>query len=223
MALESKTAVLKWVQPASFSGMLTFGFMLVSASLAYAQVSGEALWRADNDLPAAPAPLYEGQKSPFPQEAAPVVIREEPSVQVPIITPQQAESQRQAREAASRMSRIRELLKNEEAFIPDTSNIVVSAIAKGPTGSMALIKGQWMFEGDTVEAPVKTATQLMDLMQSLERADPNLAGIVSKEVEKRLASVGPRKMMIKKIKPDGIVLRRPDGKTTVISFVSQGW
>ncbi len=60
-------------------------------------------------------------------------------------------------------------------------------------------------------------------MGGLEQIDKNLANIVSQEVEARLNSIGPRKVLIKKINDQSVVLRRPDGKTVVISFVSQGW
>jgi len=216
MALKSKYS--------TFTVLTVLGAWLMGFSaMAYAQVSGEALWRVDNNKPAEPAPLYEGQPSPFPIELPPVTIKEEAVLNEPRLSPQQMQAQQQAREAASRMSRIRDLLKDEEAFIPDVSGINIKAIAEGPSGPMALIKRNWFFEGDTIEAPVTTATQLLDLMAGLEQIDKNLANIVSQEVQSRLESIGPRKMLIKKIKPTGVTLRRPDGQTTVISFVSQGW
>ena len=204
-----------------FSGLL--GLMLVFASAgAWAQMSGEALWRVENEKPSEPAPLYEGQTSPFPITLPPVTVKETP-IEVPKLSPQEQAAQKQAREAASRMSRIRDLLKDEEAFIPDVSGITIKAIAKGQQGRMALIKGQWLFEGDTIEAPVTTANELVQLLAGLEQIDTNLANIVSQEVENRLNSVGPRKVLIKKINDDSVTLRRPDGKAIVISFVSQGW
>lgn len=198
--------------------------VVLSAAAAYAQVSGEALWRVDNEQSPEPAPLYEGQPSPFPIEVAPAVVRNvETTDPAPILTQQEVAAQQQAREAASRMSRIRDLLKDEEAFIPDTSGVKINAIAKGQAGPMVLMKGKWFFEGDTIEAPVTTANELMDLMTGLEQIDKNLASIVSQEVQARLDSIGPRKVLIKKINDNNVVLRRPDGKTIVISFVSQGW
>lgn len=218
MVLESKQRTTL-----PLSALVGLALVLFSAALAQAQVAGEALWRVENAKPAEPAPLYEGQDSPFPIELPPVAPKSTVVVQKPTVTPQEAASQRQAREAASRMSRIRDLLKDEEAFVPDTSGIQISAIAVGEAGPMALIKGHWFFEGDTIEAPVTTANELMDLMAGLQQVDSNLANIVSKEVENRLSTIGPRKMLVKKIKPDGIVLRRSDGHTDVISFVSKGW
>ena len=207
----------------TLAGLLGLCVLLTSVA-AVAQVSGEALWRVDNELAAEPAPLYEGQASPFPIEEAPVVVRNVPVVdESPVLSKQEVAAQQQAREAASRMSRIRDLLKDEEAFIPDTSGVKISAIAKGQAGPMVLMKGNWFFEGDTIEAPVTTANELMELMGGLEQIDKNLANIVSQEVEARLNSIGPRKVLIKKINDQSVVLRRPDGKTVVISFVSQGW
>lgn len=206
----------------ALAGLLGLCIFLTSAA-ALAQVSGEALWRVDNKLPAEPAPLYEGQDSPFPMEEPPVVKQTAVVEDAPVLTQQQVQAQQQAREAASRMSRIRDLLKDEEAFIPDTSGVRISAIAKGQAGPMVLMKGNWFFEGDTIEAPVTTANELMDLMKGLEQIDKNLANIVSQEVEARLNSIGPRKVLIKKINDKEVILRRPDGKSVVISFVSQGW
>lgn len=221
MALKSKHSKFAPIKFVLIS-VVAFGLVLASVA-AFAQVSGEALWRVDSEKPAEPAPLYEGQVSPFPIELPPVTIKEKVAENQPTLSPQQMQAQQQAREAASRMSRIRDLLKDEEAFIPDVSGINIKAIAQGPSGAMALIKRNWFFEGDTIEAPVTTATQLLDLMSGLEQIDKNLANIVSAEVQARLESIGPRKMLIKKIKPTGVTLRRPDGKTIVISFVSQGW
>lgn len=218
MVLESKK-----YNSLPLSALAGLTLVLFSAAFAQAQVAGEALWRVENLKSAEPAPLYEGQDSPFPIELPPVAPQSTVVVQKPMVTAQEAAAQRQAREAASRMSRIRDLLKDEEAFVPDTSGIQISAIAAGQAGAMALIKGHWFFEGDTIEAPVTTANELITLMAGLQQVDANLANIVSKEVENRLATIGPRKMLIKKIKPDGITLRLPGGKTNVISFVSKGW
>ena len=154
-----------------FSSLL--GLMLVFASAgAWAQMSGEALWRVENEKPSEPAPLYEGQTSPFPITLPPVTVKETP-IEVPKLSPQEQAAEKQARETASRMSRIRDLLKDAEAFIPDTSGITIKAIAKGQQGRMALIKGQWLFEGDTIEAPVTTANELVQLLAGLEQMDTN--------------------------------------------------
>ena len=103
MALRSKHNIY------TFAGLLALSLVVFSAA-AFAQVAGEALWRVDNEKPAEQAPLYEGQPSPFPIELPPVTIREEQAVVEPTLSPQEVAAQNQAREAASRMSRIRDLL-----------------------------------------------------------------------------------------------------------------
>lgn len=203
--------------------------MFFVAQTAHAQMRGEALWRVESEVPSQQVPLYDGQPSPFPiKEPPPPPEPEEEEVaqaeeQEPELTPEQRLAQQRTQRAASLMSRIREILKQESAFAPDLSVVVIEAIVSGQAGDMALIRGKWFFEGDYIETPVQTANNLLTLMSGLEQADENLAEIVQEEVETKLAEAGPERVLIREIAEDGVTLRLPDGHNHVISFNSQGW
>lgn len=201
----------------------------LAATHAYAQVRGEALWRAQSETPSQQVPLYDGQPSPFPIKQPPpppepeVVEGEEAEEVVPQLTPEQRIAQQRTQRAASLMSRIRDILKKDEAFRPDLSGLIVEAVVSGEAGDMALIKGKWFFEGDYIQAPVATANSLMTLMAGLEGADKNLAQIVNDEVQAKLADAGPQKVLIRDISEGGVKIRMPGGHNHVISFNASRW
>ena len=203
---------------------------LLAATAASAQVRGEALWRVDSQTLSQQVPLYDGQPSPFPIKLPPPppepeVAEGEEGVEPaePQLTSQQRIAQQRAQRAASLMSRIRDILKQEEAFQPDLSGVIVEAIVSGGAGEMALVKGKWYFEGDYIQTPVVTANNLLTLMTGLESADEGLAQIVSDEVQAKLAKAGPERVLIRDISDRGIKLRLPGGHNHVISFSGSGW
>ena len=205
--------------------------LLVATTSTFAQVRREALWRVENSLPSQPAPLFEGQASPFPIKQPPPPpepeVLEAPEVVTappePQLTPQQRAQQRRAEQAASMMSRIRDMLNNEDGFAADFSGVVVEAIVSGASGKMALINGKWRFEGDFIQTPVQTKSNMMNLLGKLNQADENLAGIVEEEISKKRAALSPLQILIKDIQEDAVTLRVPDGGVNVISFRSEGW
>lgn len=196
---------------------------------AHAQVRGEALWRVESEIPSQQVPLYDGQPSPFPVKQPPPPPEPEEGEEVvqmerePQLTPEQRIAQQRAQRAASLMSRIRDILKQEDAFRPDLSGVVIEAIVSGQAGDMALIKGKWFFEGDYIETPLQTANNLMTLMAGLKEADENLAGIVQEEVEDKLAEAGPGRVLVRDVNEKGITLRMPGGHNHVINFNTRGW
>ncbi len=212
----------------SIIAIAIFGLTILFLQPAHAQVRGEILWHVGNELESEPVPLYEGIGTVFSIRLPPVEEVEDEedaivSAEENVLMMEELRAQQLVRSAASKMSRIRDLLKDEEAFIPDVSSIKISAITSGKAGPMVLINRRWFMEGDTLEAPVVTAETLVGLLSDLEMIDNNLADIVREEVESRLSSIGPRRVMIRKINNDGINLRMPSGRLGVISFVNKGW
>ena len=210
--------------------LLVVVILFSTTSAIFAQVRGEALWRVDNNLPSRAVPLYDGEPSPFPiKEPPPPPEPEEPQAAEvvvnpePVLTPAQRAAQRRAGRARSLLSRIREMLANNNAFGPDFSSVVVDAIVSGKNGGMALIKDEWRFKGDYIKTSVLNTQSLMGLLLKLQQADNNLARMVETEIRENREEIGPFNLLIKNIDPTGVTLRLPDGGSHVITFNSKGW
>lgn len=216
--------------PALFNISFIFSLMLLSAfGTAFAQAQREALWRVESLNNSEQTPLYDGKSTPFivrkpPPPPTPEEVAQERQAQAQAqLSPEELLAQERAQKAASLMSRIRDTLKEDKAFLPDLSGIVIEAIVEGQAGKMAYIKRKWFFAGDHIRTPIMTAQALLSLLVNLEELDKNLAEIVRKEVETRLSSIGPQKVLIKEINKKGITIRLPQGRTRVISFKPRGW
>jgi hypothetical protein len=184
----------------------------------------ELFWRVTNTLDAETPPAYADNLSPFPIKEKPVerVIREVEEEEI-IATPQLTAQQQRAMQAATLLAEIRNILKDDNAFIPDTSGVVVEGVMIGPRGGSILVGDEWRRIGDTVTVPVISADRVVQLIELLENTDANLASIVSEEVRSRIASAGPSKLKITAVGEDFVELSDDDGNPTVISFVSSGW
>ena len=210
--------------------MLVGVILFLTTSAGFAQIRSEALWRVENSTPSMPAPLYDGQPSPFPIKEPPPPPEpeepEEPEVVVnpePVMTPAQRAAQQRANRTASLMSRIRRMLENNEAFEPDVSAVNVEAIVSGKAGEMAFIAGEWKFKGDYIKTTVATNSRLMELLSKLQQADNNLAAMVETEILENRSETGPFNLLVKDVASRGVTLRLPDGGSHVITFNSRGW
>jgi len=205
---------------------ITLSVLIVAAMLAwlgqsYAQ---ELLWRVTNELEAEAPPAYAGNLSPFPIKEKPVEqVIEDVEEEEENLSPELTANQQRAMMAASLLAEIRTILKDDNAFVPDVSGVVVEGVMIGSKGGSILVDDEWRKIGDTVFVPVVSADRVITLVESLEGINPNLASIVSDEVKARITSSGPSELKITAVGEDFVELSDGQGNPTVISFVSSGW
>ncbi|MBI1363764.1 MAG: hypothetical protein GC134_07240 [Proteobacteria bacterium] len=205
----------------------TWTILLAGAALllAHGVWAQELLWRVTNPLEAEPPPAYAGNLSPFPIKEKPVekIVQEVQEEEEQVATPELTAQQQKAMMAASLLAEIRNILKDDNAFVPDVSGVVVEGVMIGPRGGSILVDDEWRKIGDTVTVPVVSADKVVQLVESLEGIDANLASIVSDEVKARIAAAGPSQLKITSVGEDFVELSDDKGNPTVISFVSSGW
>lgn len=181
----------------------------------------EAYWRVTNGATGKPAPLYAGSASPFPIRKKPVKQEELSDISAIERTRNDAETtrrQQRAVMAASLLSEIRQILRDDKAFQEDTTGLQVGGISIGDGVKLALIKGDWMTIGDKITVPIRAAEKVLSLVDQLAMVDDHLAEIVRGEVQSRLSGTGPAKLKITEIKSNGVVLVSQHKHRTVISF-----
>lgn len=200
---------------------LFVGVFMLAPAQAQAQ-SVEALWRIENVLEPTVPPAYNNNISPFPIKQRPVERVVEP--EQPEIDPQEAaRAQSRALRAASLLSQIREILRNDSAFSEDVSGVKVAATSLGFNNNRALINGQWVGVGEEVRVPVVAAERVTSLLAQLEGLDSRLADIVRDGVEERLQASREATIEIVRIEPERVIFKNNRDKDIVISFQAQDW
>lgn len=189
---------------------------VVLSSAAYGQ---EPLWRGSNPDVTDLVPAYAGNLSPFPMRKAADELLPPPVLTEPSLT----EADHKAIEAASVLTEIRKLLKEDVAFTPDFSLIQVRAITIGPKGATALISNQWQRQGAILFVPMMQNNGIIGMLSRLQTLDPNLAGVVREEVNGRVLKQGPAAMRIAQITRQAVEVTDPEGKKHKLPFVASGW
>lgn len=195
---------------------LVFVLVLVSVS-SFAQGS-EPYWRVDAERSQAGIPAYQGQKSPFPFVAPPVVESVEVKTPEPVYDPELIEQEARNKKAAEILAEIRGILVSETAFNPDLSAISVSGIIRSDSSTSALIDNKWVRSGQQLEVPVQAVDRLVSLVAYLESLSPELSRSIQEKIDEKLLQMGDFKVRLDRIEKGSVVFKDNRNKTYVILF-----
>lgn len=198
-------------------------FILSCCLVATSASAAELLWRVDNSLNSEVMPLYEDQITPFPVQEAPRVVSIPQQQLTPRVSEEMLMRRKRAMEAANLLSRVREILKDDQAFTPNVTSLKVEAVMEADAGVMVLLNNEWRKQGETIEVPVASADEMLTLISQISSVDENLSAAVQEEVDERMTSLGRMELEIFELKENAVIFKNQQGKEVVINFVRSHW
>ncbi|MAF31701.1 MAG: hypothetical protein CMF60_05800 [Magnetococcales bacterium] len=205
------------------SSLFLFVLSVLFASQAWAKKDEFYDWSVESELKKLEVmPAYAGEETPFPVQEKPkeVVRKRVVKVDKPKeLTPEQM----RALQAADVLNEIRSVLKREEIFNADTSNLAVDAVMKVDGVKSALIKNRWYSEGETLDVPVAAKENLLSLVSNLKELDQSLAEVVEGQVNEKIRLVKNLSLRVEEIKDDAVLFIDEQKEQHVIKFKAQNF